>query len=65
MGNECKEVCVSQRWLNFSIVLKIMASSKRFCCKVGVLVSYFTKNRLRSQRHLSLTYSNIVCKVLI
>ena len=38
MGNECKEVCVSQRWLNFSIVLKIMASSKDFAVK---LVFYY------------------------
>ena len=42
---------------------KLWPVCKEFAIKLVCLLSCITKNRLRSQRHLLLTYSNIVCKV--
>ena len=65
MENKCKEVRTSIGVQILHCSLNLRPVCKEFVVKFGVLLSSAAKNRLRSQRHLSLTYSNIVCKVLI
>ena len=65
MGNECEEVCASKGDFNFKLLLRLWLVPRVFVVKLVFYYHILLKNRLRSQRHLSLTYSNIVCKVLI
>ena len=56
--------CVLQEVFRFLLCsFKLWPVCKEFAIKLVCLLSCITKNRLRSQRHLLLTYSNIVCKV--
>ena len=59
-GDESKEACISKGDFNFKLLLRLWLVPRVFVVKLVFYYHVLLKNRLRSQRHLSLTYSYIV-----